>query len=207
MITAGCGGGEQEPAAENVAPSNMSGPTSGDAATPGESTANLDQTLAELASATAGVSWDAPEGWESQAVDGVMRRAQYRAPSPEGTADADAECVIFHFGRDGRGGDVEANIQRWSMQVLDDQGAPTEPVRVEFDLDSLHVTTVALAGTYQSGMPGGPQTPMPGWMLLGAIIEGGPDGSVFVRMTGPVAVVDTHRETWELMVRSFRIAE
>ncbi|MBL9127185.1 MAG: hypothetical protein JNL97_06045 [Verrucomicrobiales bacterium] len=50
-------------------------------------------------------------------------------------------------------------------------------------------------------MPGGPQTPKPGFALLGAIVED-PAGSVFVRFTGPKALVDAGTAEFKKMVAS-----
>ena len=67
LVAVGCDGGEQESAANNVAPSNIAGSTAADgSATPGGTTADLDETIAAISNTTAGLSWDAPEGWESQ---------------------------------------------------------------------------------------------------------------------------------------------
>ena len=49
------------------------------------------------------------------------------------------------------------------------------------------VTYVRAQGTYLSGTPGGPKTPQPDTMLLGAIVDGS-EGAVFIRFTGPTAL-------------------
>ena len=41
--------------------------------------------------------------------------------------------------------------------------------------------------------------------VLGAIVEGGQEGTLFVRMVGPAAQVDAQREAWEMMVRTIRV--
>ncbi len=48
-------------------------------------------------------------------------------------------------------------------------------------------------------MPGGPHTAMPGYALLGAIIESDAD-SVFVRMTGPKALVKASSDDFKKMI-------
>jgi hypothetical protein len=42
-------------------------------------------------------------------------------------------------------------------------------------------------------MPGGPTTPMKDSALLGAILEH-PDGAIFVKFTGPAALIKANRE-------------
>ena len=61
------------------------------------------------------------------------------------------------------------------------------------------VTYVQAEGTYKSGMPGGPQTPMPDYALAGAIIEAS-EGSVFVRMTGPKTLAKASLADFKKMV-------
>jgi hypothetical protein len=48
-------------------------------------------------------------------------------------------------------------------------------------------------------MPGGPKTPQPNSMLLGAVIEGG-SGNVFVKMTGPAALTKASIAEFKQMV-------
>ena len=111
-----------------------------------------------------------------------MRKAQLRVPGTDGAQPAD--ITFFHFGA-GSGGDVKANADRWLKQFKSAEGvAKTEPQ----EIGGTKVTIVTTEGTFSSGMPGGPTTPMEGQALLGAIVEG-KEGNVFVKMTGPVAVV------------------
>jgi hypothetical protein len=48
---------------------------------------------------------------------------------------------------------------------------------------------VQAQGTFQSGMPGGPTTPLEAYALQGAILQDAQSGDVFVKMTGPEALV------------------
>jgi len=52
-----------------------------------------------------------------------------------------------------------------------------------------------------SGMPGGPKTPQPNTMLLGAILESA-KGNVFVRMTGPARLVKASQAEFKKMIES-----
>jgi len=61
------------------------------------------------------------------------------------------------------------------------------------------VTYVQVEGTYLSGMPGGPRTPQPNSMLQGAIIESD-QGNVFIKMTGPAALVKSAKDDFKRMV-------
>jgi hypothetical protein len=113
----------------------------------------------------------------------MMRKAQLTVPGSEGSKPA--EVIFYHFGA-GQGGDTAANVSRWIGQFSE----KTTPEKSETkEIAGTKVTFVSVAGTYQSGMPVGPKTPMPGYALLGAILEDATGGSVFVKMTGPEAVV------------------
>jgi hypothetical protein len=127
-----------------------------------------------------------PSAWGWVPVTSSMRKAQLKiaGASPE----ASAEITFFHFGPGGGGG-LQANVQRWLGQFQGAEGASkVEPQ----EISGAKVTLVSTEGTFSSGMPGGPTTPLSGYALLGAIIENA-DGDVFVKMTGPAALVKDSR--------------
>ena len=49
-------------------------------------------------------------------------------------------------------------------------------------------------------MPGGPTTPMTNYALLGAILTDEESGDVFVKMTGPAAVVESSSVLFNRMI-------
>ena len=121
-----------------------------------------------------------PANWEWVESASPMRKAELRVVDDK--TKAKAEVVFYHFGP-GNAGGTQANIDRWFGQFVETRdkiSAKTEDITV----GKHKVTYVSAEGTYKSGMPGGPQTPMPNYALLGAIIEAS-EGSVFVKMTGP----------------------
>lgn len=120
---------------------------------------------------------EVPEGMK------MMRKAVLNIPGKDGGKPA--EIIFYHFGA-GQGGDTQANVSRWVGQFSE----KTTPEKSETkELAGTKVTFVTVAGTYQSGMPMGPKTPMSGYALLGAILEDASGGSVFVKCTGPEDVV------------------
>jgi hypothetical protein len=133
-----------------------------------------------------------PEGWEWVVPASPMRKAQLSVPGGEGNAPADV--TFFHFGA-GQGGTVQANVDRWFKQFSGgDTDARTEQV------GKRKVTFVKASGTFSSGMPGGPTTPLKDYALRGAILES-PAGDVYVKMTGPQSVVKQSEQAFEKMVR------
>lgn len=120
---------------------------------------------------------EVPEGMK------MMRKAVLNIPGKDGGKPA--EIIFYHFGA-GHGGDTQANIQRWVGQFSE----KTTPEKIDTkEAAGTKVTFVSVTGTYQSGMPMGPKTPMSGYSLIGAILEDAAAGSVFVKCTGPEAVV------------------
>jgi hypothetical protein len=134
-----------------------------------------------------------PSSWEWVETTSSMRAAQLKVGSGKTAADS-AEVVFFHFGPGGAGG-TQANVDRWLAQFSDRKNDKTE----ETTVGKTKVTYVRTEGTYQSGMPMGPKTPLANQALLGAIIEA-PGGSIFVKMTGPLAIVKAADGEFRAMV-------
>lgn len=145
------------------------------------------------------LAFELPEGWEEQPPANAMRLSQAAIPGEAGAG----ELAVFYFGPGGGGG-TEANIQRWLNQVQPDAG--TEPERETFETDGLTVHTVTARGTVTPSpmsMQGGSQSPQPGQMLLGAVVEG-PGGPWFFKVTGPAETIEPEREAFFDMVRNAR---
>jgi hypothetical protein len=133
-----------------------------------------------------------PETWGWVVPASPMRKAQLSVPAVDGTAPA--EVTFFHFGA-GQGGTVQANVDRWFKQF---SNGSTE-ARAE-RVGNTTVTFVKAFGTFSSGMPGGPTTPLEDYALNGAILES-PGGDVYVKMTGPQAVVKHAEPALDKMIR------
>jgi len=141
-----------------------------------------------------------PAGWNSVAPSSPMRKAELRVPGPEGTGDAgQAVITVFHFGQ-GQGGTVQQNVDRWFGQFDGDNDAKGASTAKE-TIGTVPVTFVRARGTFQSGMPGQPATPLEGQALLGAILES-PNGDVYLKMTGPAPTVEKAEPAFVQMIRS-----
>jgi hypothetical protein len=138
-----------------------------------------------------------PAKWERIETASAMRKAQFKVNDAE--KKTSAEVVFFHFGP-ANGGGVQANVERWYGQFQGPRekiGAKSE----ETTIGQRKVTYVRAEGTYMSGMPGGASTPQPNSALRGAIIESA-EGNVFVKMTGPAALVKSSEEDFKKMIES-----
>jgi hypothetical protein len=144
----------------------------------------------------AGVRWTSPQSWKTEAPR-PMRLATY-------TVALGAECGVYFFGR-GQGGSVDANLDRWISQFLQADGKPSKAAAkiAKSTVNGLPVTTVDVSGAY-TGMGGPaaqPGAPMPGYRMLGAIVEG-PQGSIFIKFTGPAKTVAANQAAFDKMIAS-----
>lgn len=134
-----------------------------------------------------------------------MRVATYRIPAAAGDPE-DGECSVFYFGA-GQGGSVEANLERWFGQIVQEDGRPTAEVarRDRRAIGGVAVTTVDMSGTYLfSPTPMSPErTPKPGFRMRGAIVEA-PGGNVFFKLTAPGATAAAAVPEFEAMLQSLR---
>jgi hypothetical protein len=138
-----------------------------------------------------------PADWEWVESASPMRKAELKVVDQK--TKSKAEVVFYHFGQ-GPAGGTQANVDRWLGQFVE----PRDKINAKTEDSSVgkhKVTYVSAEGTYKSGMPGGPQTPMPNYALLGAIIEAS-EGSVFVKMTGPKELTKSATADFKKMVES-----
>lgn len=137
-----------------------------------------------------------PARWEWVEANSPMRKAQLKVTDQGGKESG--EVVFFFFGGDGGG--TEANIQRWLSQFVEARDEKNTKVERK-TVGQTKLTYVRAEGTYQSGMPGGPKTPLKDHVLLGAILEGA-QGHVFIRYTSPKALAGAADAEFRGMVES-----
>ena len=141
-----------------------------------------------------------PVTWIEHPPTGSMRAANYTVPGRDGNEAA--HIVVFYFGPT-QGGTIDHNIQRWRSQFqVTDSGDLPEPKIDRFDVDSMVVTLVELAGEWQEM---GSASFTPDQVFLMAIVEA-PVGRVFIRFAGQTATVEANREDFMAMIRGLRRA-
>jgi hypothetical protein len=138
-----------------------------------------------------------PPQWEWVPTTSMMRKAELKVVEEQ--SEKSAEVIFFHFGP-GDGGGTQANVERW-FRMFRESRDQIQARSEEVNVGGHKVTYVQAQGTYMSGMPGGPQTPLPDHGLAGAIIESGA-GNVFVRLTGPKGFVQTLVPEFKKMIES-----
>lgn len=141
-----------------------------------------------------------PAAWTWTALPpSSMRKAQLRIVDPANPTGPGAEVAFFHFGA-GQGGGVDQNISRWVGQF--DKPETVNPVLEKAEIKGTKVTRIRVdSGTFSSGMPGAPTAPMTNYGLYGAILES-PQGDVFIKMTGPAALVKAAAADFEGLIQS-----
>lgn len=160
-------------------------------------------TVSTLADGAAGVQWAPPAGWKALGAQ-PMRAATYAVPAAPGDT-MPSECAVYFFGA-GQGGTVSANLERWKGQFTDAAGKPAAAKVETRVVHGLKVTTIDTSGKY-SGL-GGPiahNAPVPGYRLLGAIVEA-PGGNIFVKFTGPARTIAASQHQFGQFIDSFRQA-
>jgi hypothetical protein len=132
-----------------------------------------------------------PEAWKAVTPSSPMRKAQLEIAQ----GSEKAEVTFFQFDA-GQGGNVADNVSRWFAQF---SGSEAKRKTENVQAGSVKITYVTTEGTFSSGMPGGPSTTMSGYALCGAILEGA-SGNVFIKMTGPEAIVKASCDAFKKMV-------
>ena len=140
-----------------------------------------------------------PPSWKWVAVgNNSMRKAQLRV---DGEGGASADVVFFTFGA-GQGGGVQNNVSRWVGQFEQVDGKAVKPVEETAEIKGTKLTRVRVdSGVFNSGMPGGPTTPQTDYGLYGAILEN-KEGDVFIKLTGPAALVRAAAADFEALIQS-----
>jgi len=155
-----------------------------------------------LAESAAGIRWTAPAGWKLEAPR-PMRAATYSISLAAGDRGI-AECIVNYFGP-GQGGSVEANIERWKGQVQGPEGKPAPATVEKRTVRGVPLVVIDSSGAY-TGM-GGPMAasakPVPGYRLLGAIVEG-PGGTVFFKFTGPAKTIAAQEKPFNQLLASLQ---
>ncbi len=200
ILLAACGKNEQ-PIPEG-APAPESLMTVPDAPGMEEAMPSLEEVARQASALTvAGLTFDLPLGWIAEQPSSMMRLAQYRVPGDAGAA----ELTVFSFGP-GQGGDVQSNIDRWVAQ-FEPSATESVPDVQSFDKEDLKVWMVNARGTYTPAAMGpmvSPQAPKMRQALFGLIVEGAPQGSVFIKVIGPEETLRAQDNNLQAFAKSVR---
>ena len=162
-----------------------------------------------LAAASAGAQvalrYDAPAAWIAVEPSSPMRVAQLLLPRVNDDAE-DAECVVFYFG--GEGGGVEANLDRWTNQMLQPDDSPSADVATTtgFEVAGMPVTVLDVPGIYAAEVvPGSKMRYYKRDFRLKAAVVESPDGPYFFKLTGPSRTVARWEADFDTLINSIRL--
>jgi hypothetical protein len=145
-----------------------------------------------------------PEGWVVEKPTSDMRFAQYKLPKTGGDSE-DALLIVYYFGK-GQGGPAQANIDRWINQMQQPDGSPSkDKAKTEtLTVNGLAVNTVDVLGNYSGGMSpdSAPSEKKAIYRLRAAVVET-PNGSYFVKLTGPEKTVGHWDQAYTDYIKSF----
>lgn len=144
-------------------------------------------TLGELP----GLDYTTPEGWTAVTPGNAMRLAEF---------DAGGATVVLSTA----GGSVDANIDRWLGQIVDQNGAPVgAESRTDRTVAGLDATVIESNGAYLDGAGMGATTRRENHGLIGAIIQT-PGQLTFIKMTGPADRVEAQRDAFTRLLDGMR---
>ncbi|MGY8641006.1 MAG: hypothetical protein ACKVJU_07930 [Verrucomicrobiales bacterium] len=137
--------------------------------------------------------WDLPEGWKEVETT-QMRDANLRFGEND-----EGECYLTKLS--GGGGGLVANLNRWRGQMgLPDATAEEIEALPKKPLFGTEATYVDLEGDF-GGMGGEAKK---GYKMLGLILTA-QGGAVFVKMTGPKALVEANSEKFDAFCKSLNV--
>jgi hypothetical protein len=137
-------------------------------------------------------TYRAPASWTAEAPTSSMRAAQWSLPAEPGGAAG--QMVVFR----GIGGSVAQNVERWEKEFGGAKAKTSVATSGE-----VTVTRVDVEGTFSGGMGPRDAGPREAWRLLGAVVET-PQGTFFVKGTGPAAVMAREEAAFDAFLASIR---
>ena len=145
--------------------------------------------------ASEGLVYDTPEGW-TEKPGSTMRDINFTfGPKGEG------ECYVARL--PGAGGGLAANVNRWRGQMaaapLTEEEVAALPTRPLFGQPARFVS---VDGSFSPGM--GSDQSFPDYRLMGLIVSVDA-GAVFVKMTGPKALVEQNSAAFDQFINSLTV--
>ena len=145
----------------------------------------------QAGSASPGLEWTVPPGWEAQPLSALTNRGHYLLPESGG-----ARAVVTISSYAGTAGGLAANVNRWRGQL----GLPPQP---DAEVEKSTVPLTAGSFTLQSVTLEGAKPDGTAAAMVGAILSQ-PDETWFFKLTGPKASAEAARPAFEAMLKSLK---
>ena len=144
----------------------------------------------------------APEGWTKKEPKSRIIEAEFEIPAAEG------DEIPGRLTAMGAGGSVEANIERWVGQFVD-EGDDAKPKVTKKTIGGNEVHVVDLGGTYKDSpagpFAGGKTTLRKDYRMLGAIIVTKDSGNYFLKLYGPQATIGAAEKGFGELIESLKV--
>lgn len=157
-----------------------------------------------LSLAQGSLKYDPPKGWVSKPPASAMRVAEFVLPRAMGDPE-DASLTIYFFG--GQGGSVEANLVRWTNQMVQPDGRPSRQVAKteRFSSNGMKVTVLDVSGAYTAEMrPGASERYNKSNFRMKAAVLETSAGPYFFKLIGPQKTVARWDESFATFIKSVR---
>jgi hypothetical protein len=178
-------------------PATTAPPTTGAPAAPPSPQENLSRPDDPTKATFLGLEAPKPATWQWQPPRNAMITTNYTVP---GVGESRAAHLNVYFFGEGMGGPISDNIERWKNQFRSPDGYEVEPTIEEFEVDSMPVTYVELAGEW---MQMGAAWYTRDQLFLAAIVDA-PAGRIFIRFAGDDRTVEHNREPFMEMIHGLR---
>jgi len=148
------------------------------------------------------LSGTTPADWKKEKPANLLRTYQFKLPGGE---MPEAEVAVFNEGNPM----PEKNYPRWKGQFVPPEGKTTDDISktTKWDVKGATVTVLELTGTWKYKER--PQDPKSKEVLLEDykviwVIVAEKDEAHHIRLSGPAAVVETHRKGFEGWVKGLK---
>lgn len=145
-----------------------------------------------------------PRGWIKEPPLDPTVLVQLRIPAAEDSGLEDA-MVVFYPARDSSPNEI---LDGWLNEIDKPEWTPEIEIW-QLDLGATHglnITLLTGVGVYTGGrLTGESAEPQPNSMVLGAIIEGSPDGMICIKAVGDKNLMESSLGWWQRMIRSFLV--
>ncbi|QGJ69837.1 Hypothetical protein PBC10988_15240 [Planctomycetales bacterium 10988] len=139
----------------------------------------------------------APDSWVQKQPRSSIVAYEYAAPASEGDS-ADGRFTVM-----AAGGDIQANIDRWSGQFAakDGEAKVTKVKAAGYD-----VSIVDISGTFVDTPRGffGPKVNREGYRMMGAIVDTSPNMRIYLKFYGPKKTVSDHEKAFMDMIEGMK---
>ena len=146
----------------------------------------------------------APGAWKKVKPKFDFYHAEFNIPKVEGD-EKDARITFSQVG-----GTIAQNLQRWVDQFKGlDEGSEDALKKMNMEIDGNKVRVIHIEGTFidGGGRPFGPKTERENYVLMGAAIETGGGGNVYIKAYGPAKTMKKNHAQLKKMLEGMKTTD